>query len=95
MFALPTLALLGSLVMGGAGIAAIAAIAVTVRDQLPAMRKVLADARMIAQDREFLVQIVSVRQPATPRSGDRVRQLPARTIRPVTTLGAAPLRAAA
>ena len=92
------LPLLASLVMAGAGCAAVAAIAVTLRAQLPAVRKVLADSRAVAMDRAFLIQITAAGAPAALRSGTAPRRLPARGFRaaakPVSAL-ATPLRAAA
>ena len=88
------LPLLASLVMAGAGCAAIAAMAVTVRAQLPAVRKLLADSRAIAGDRVFLVQITSV-SVAAPRGIVRPRRLSARTFRVPSVAAVQPLRAAA
>ena len=96
------LPLLASLVIAGAGCAALAAIAVTVRAQLPAVRKVLADSRAVAMDRAFLIQITAVGAPAAQRSAAAPRRLPARgfraaaipAVKPVGAL-ATPLRAAA
>jgi hypothetical protein len=89
------LALLASLVMAGAGAVAVAAIAITMRAQLPAVRKVLADSRTIAQDRAYLIQLVGGSQPAAIALPGRARRLPARAIKPVRAASAAPLRAAA
>lgn len=61
--------LLASLVMAGAGCVAFAAIAITVRSQLPAVRRLLAESRAIAADREFLVQITGAAEPAAAHVG--------------------------
>ena len=87
--------LLASLVMAGAGCAAFAAIAVTVRAQLPAVRKLLADSRALAADREFLVEITTTSMPAAPRMGVRPRRAPVRLVRPVPASAAQRWRAAA
>ena len=89
------LPLLASLVMAGAGCAALAAIAVTVRAQLPAVRTVLADSRAIAADRAFLFQITAMNAPATPRLGLRPRRVSARALRSAPVVPSKPLRAAA
>jgi hypothetical protein len=69
--------LLASLVMAGAACAAISAIVVTLRAQLPAVRRLLADSRAIARDREFLVQITAGSAPAAPRTNAQARLAPA------------------
>lgn len=74
---------LASLVMAGAGCVALAAIAVTVRAQMPAVRKLLADSRALAADREFLVQITATTMPAAPRMAVRPRRAPVRIVRPI------------
>lgn len=74
--------LLASFVMAGAGCVAFAAIAVTVRAQLPAVRRLLADSRALASDREFLVQITANTMPAVPHPGVRLRRAPVRLVRP-------------
>ena len=88
---------LASLIMAGAGCGAIAAIAITVRTQLPAVRKLLADSRAIAADRDFLVRITAQTAPAKSLVIVRARHVPARVIRPVpvSALVAEPLRVAA
>ncbi len=75
--------LLASLVMAGAGFVAFAAIAVTVRAQLPAVRRLFADSRALAADREFLVQITATTAPAAPRIAVRPRRAQVRLVRPV------------
>ncbi|MEI6643654.1 MAG: hypothetical protein WCL10_16615 [Novosphingobium sp.] len=95
--------LLASLVMIGAGCMAVSAIVVTLRAQLPAVYRLLADSRAIARDREFLVQITAVSAPAAPRITALVlpaaapRRGPVRLVRqgPATTGPGRPLRAAA
>lgn len=89
--------LLASLVMAGAGCGAIAAIVITVRAQLPALRKLMADSRAIAADRDFLVQITVQTLPAVPMAAVRPRRTPVRAVRsgPVSTPAAIPMRAAA
>lgn len=87
--------LLASLVMAGAGCVAFAAIAVTVRAQLPAVRRLLADSRALAADREFLVQITATTAPATLRVPQRPRRAPVRLVRPVPTSPGRRWRAAA
>jgi hypothetical protein len=54
------LAILASLVIAASGAAAIGSIVVTVLAQSAAMRQVIADARLIARDREFLVRLTEV-----------------------------------
>lgn len=83
------------LVMAGAGCVAVAAIAVTVRAQLPAVRRLLAESRALAADREFLVQITAKSAPATPQVAVRQRRSLVRVIRPVPAATVRPLRAAA
>ncbi|MBX9883697.1 MAG: hypothetical protein K2X68_01865 [Novosphingobium sp.] len=87
--------LLASLVMAGAGCVAFAAIAVTVRAQLPAVRRVLADSRALAADREFLVQITATTAPAAPRAALPPRRVAVRLVRPAQASAGSPLRAAA
>ena len=90
------LPLLASFVMAGAGCMAIAAIASTLRAQLPAVRKVLADSRSISADREFLVAITEIRAVPPPRAVVRSRRVPVRVVRSAPVLSAEkPLRAAA
>lgn len=88
---------LASLVMAGAGCVAFAAIVVTVRGQLPAVRRLFAESRAISADREFLVRITAVSAPVGPRTAIRPRRAPVRIVgaagASVTT--ARPLRAAA
>ncbi len=93
---------LASLVMAGSGCVAFAAIAVTVRAQLPALRRLLADSRALAADREFLVQITAPAAAAAPQVAVRQQRRPAvRVVRPVPALVSVPaafgrpLRAAA
>lgn len=73
--------LLASLVMVGAGCVAFAAIAVTVRAQLPAVRKLLAESRALAADREFLVEITTTSMPAPPRMPVRTRRATVRLVK--------------
>lgn len=87
--------LLASLVMVGAGCVAFAAIAVTVRAQLPAVRRLLADSRALAADREFLVQITLATAPAQPRVALRHRRAPVRLVKPAQAPAAPHWRAAA
>lgn len=87
--------LLASLVMAGAGCVAFAAIAITLRAQLPAVRKLLADSRALEADREFLVQITATSAPATPRVAVRARRAQVRVVRAVPASGGPRLRAAA
>ena len=87
--------LLASLVMAGAGCVAFAAIAVTVRAQLPAVRKLLADSRALAADREFLVEITTTSMPAEPRLPVWSRRAAVRVVRPVPASAGPRLRAAA
>jgi hypothetical protein len=87
--------LLASLVMAGAGCMAFAAIAVTVRAQLPAVRRLLADSRALAADREFLVQITATTLPAAPRVAVRPRRAQVRLVRPVQVSAGPRWRAAA
>jgi len=95
--------LLASLVMIGAGCMAVSAIVVTLRAQLPAVYRLLADSRAIARDREFLVQITAVSAPMAPRAkapsraAATLRRGPVRLVRqgPVSGAPAQPLRAAA
>ncbi|GEO01337.1 hypothetical protein NSE01_31690 [Novosphingobium sediminis] len=87
--------LLASLVMAGAGCVAFAAIAVTVRGQLPAVRRLLADSRALAADREFLVEITTTSLPSAPRLPVRTRRAPVRLVRPAQVSAGSRLRAAA
>jgi hypothetical protein len=87
--------LLASLVMAGAGCVAFAAIAVTVQAQLPAVRKLLADSRALAADREFLVEITTASLPAAPRMPVRTRRSPVRLVKPVQASKESRWRAAA
>jgi hypothetical protein len=87
--------LLALLVMAGAGCVALAAIAVTVRTQFPAVRRLLAESRALAADREFLVQITAKSCPAAPQAAVRQRRSPVRVVRPVPAATVRPLRAAA
>jgi hypothetical protein len=74
--------LLASLVMAGGGCVGFAAIAVTVRAQLPAVRRLLADSRAIAADREFLVQMTATTATIAPRASVPLRRAPVRLVRP-------------
>jgi hypothetical protein len=87
--------LLASLVMAGAGCVAFAAIAVTVRAQMPAVRRLLADSRALAADREFLVQITATTAPAAARAIVRPRRAQVRLVRPVQISAGPRWRAAA
>jgi hypothetical protein len=87
--------LLASLVMAGAGCVAFAAIAVTVRAQLPAVRRLLADSRALEADRAFLVQITATTAPAEPRATLRPRRAPVRLVRPAQASAGPRWRAAA
>lgn len=75
------LGIIASLVIAGAGVAALAAIALTVHQQAGAVRRLIADSRSIAQDREFLVAMTSHAQPASPFMSARLRNLPQRMVR--------------
>lgn len=88
-------AILASLVIAGAGVAALASIIATVRAQAASVARVLRDSRNIAQDREFLIRIT-----ATPALAPRVtsalarpRRLPRAAVR--RPASATPQRAAA
>lgn len=87
--------LLASLVMAGAGCVAFAAIAVTLRTQLPAVRKLLADSRAITADREFLVEITTTSMPAAQRMPARTRRTPVRLVRSAQAAAGQRWRAAA
>jgi hypothetical protein len=89
--------LLASLIMAGAGCGSIAAIVITVRAQLPALRKLMADSRALAADRDFLVQITAQTTPAVPVAAIRPRRSPVRAVRsgPASASAAKPMRAAA
>ncbi|WP_295529781.1 hypothetical protein [Novosphingobium sp. Chol11] len=71
------LTVLASLVIAGAGAAAILVIILTVQAQSAAVRQVIADSRAIARDREFLVclinESVGVAGPNAPLDADRLR----------------------
>lgn len=86
---------LASLVMVGAGCVALAAIVVTIREQLPAVRRLLAESRALTADREFLVQITSADTPAAPCATARPRRIPVRVVRAAPVPTSRPLRAAA
>ena len=87
--------LLALLVMAGAGCVAVAATTVTVRAQLPAVRRLLAESWALAAEREFLVQITAKSAPATAQVAVRQRRSPVRVIRPLPAAAVRPLRAAA
>ena len=88
---------LASLVMAGAGCVAVAAIVITVRSQLPAVLRLLAEARTLAADREYLVQITATPATSEPRLAIRPRRGAVRVVKPVPApvSAARPLRAAA
>lgn len=92
MFLLP---LVASLVIAGAGLAAVAAIVYTVEAQLPAVRKVLAESRTLSADRAFLVQITAATKAASPRTGARTHKIASRLPSAMPATVIAPLRAAA
>ena len=81
-----------SLVMVSAAGMALAAIAITVRAQLPALRQLIADSRALATDREFLVQITATATPAAPRVAEGAAMRPRR---PAVRLVKAPVAAPA
>jgi len=81
------LGILASLVITGAGVGAIAAIAMTIHQQSGAVRQLFADSRSIARDREFLVrmtgdvQLASDAQSASPLMFARLRRVPQRAVK--------------
>lgn len=83
---------LASLVMAGAGCAAFGSIAVTLRAQLPAVRRLLAEQRALTADREFLVQITTKGTQAASRVAVRSRRAPVRLVRPLPAPTAAARR---
>jgi Na+/serine symporter len=86
---------LTSIVMTYAPIGIGAAIAVTVRAQLTAVRRLLADSRALEADRAFLVQITATTAPAEPRTTLRPRRAPVRLVRPAQASAGPRWRAAA
>ncbi|NKJ43592.1 MULTISPECIES: hypothetical protein [unclassified Novosphingobium] len=82
------LATLASLVIAGAGVAALVAVAATWRGQLGAIRQLLADARALEQadaldlDRAFLARLVECPM-ADPAALDPAAADPAPALRPV------------
>ena len=75
------LGILASLVIAAGGIAATAAIALTIHQQAGAVLRLLADSRSISDDREFLVRMLGDAQPASPLSFARLRRVPLRGIK--------------
>lgn len=89
------LGMIASLVFVAAGCGSVSAMALTVREQVPALRRLQAEKRALTADREFLVSLIEgARHPgwtagiapaAAPlrlrRSALAVRRLAARTIR--------------
>jgi hypothetical protein len=73
-------AILASLVIAGAGVAAIAVIVLTVQAQSAAVRQVIADSRAIARDREFLVHLIGDVGACAPLGAGRLRAAPQRTV---------------
>jgi hypothetical protein len=76
-------AILASLVIAGAGAAAIVVIGLTVQAQSAAVRQVIADSRAIARDREFLVGLIGDGSKSAamgaPIGANRLRPAPQRT----------------
>ncbi|MCW1384722.1 hypothetical protein OLX02_18055 [Novosphingobium sp. KCTC 2891] len=89
------LGILASLVIAGAGVAAIASIVLTIRAQSGAVGRLFDEARSMQQDREFLVWMTSDQRPASPFSFARLRRTPQRAVRRVTERSPQPQRAAA
>lgn len=75
------LGILCSLFIAAGGIAAVLAIAATVRQQAGAVRRVLADSQSIAADREFLVRMTGDARPASPLVFGRLRRVPQRAVK--------------
>jgi hypothetical protein len=75
------LGVIASLVFIGAGFAAVASTVVTVRAQMGAVRRVIADSRSIAKDRYFLVQMTGDAYPASPMAFAKLRRVPQRAVR--------------
>lgn len=73
-------AILASLVIAGAGVAALAVIVLTVQAQSAAVRQVIADSRAIARDREFLVHFIGDAGTGLPLGASRLRAAPQRTV---------------
>lgn len=82
------LAVLASLVIAGAGVAAIASMIATIRTQKGALSRLLGDMRSLEQDRVFLVHMTGESRPASPLSFARLRRAPQRAVRRSTTPGA-------
>ena len=75
------LGILASFVIAAAGVVAVMVIVHTVRQQMPSVRKLVADARSISQDREFLVKVTAETQDASPVVFARLRRVPQRSVR--------------
>lgn len=87
-------AILSILMIAAAGVGACLAIAATVREQAGALRRLLADSRSIARDREFLVRMTGDGAADRPIAFARLRRMPHRAVsRPVVRI--VPQRAAA
>lgn len=89
------LALLASLVFVGAGLAAVLAIVLTVREQGGAVRRLLADARSLQRDRDYLVRITGATLPASPRMALRRPRMPQWAVRRQEVRAASPVQARA
>ncbi|WP_225204970.1 hypothetical protein [Novosphingobium huizhouense] len=87
------LAVLASLVIAGAGFAAVASMLLTVRSQKGALARLVGEMRSLEQDRVFLVHMTGEARPASPLSFARLRRTPQRAVRRATA--PLPQRAAA
>lgn len=89
------LALLASLVIAGAGVGALASIALTVRGQKGTLSRLFAEARSLEQDRVFLVRMTGDAHAPSPIVFARLRRTPQRATRRVTERSTQTQRAAA
>ena len=87
------LAVLASLVIAGAGMAAVASMLLTLRSQKGALARLLGEMRSLEQDRVFLVHMTGEARSASPLSFARLRRAPQRAVRRVNA--PTPQRAAA
>lgn len=89
------LAVLASLVIAGAGFAAVASMLLTIRSQKGALARLVGEMRSLEQDRVFLVHMTGDARPASPLSFARLRRAPQRAVRRVNAATGQAQRAAA
>lgn len=79
------LGILASLVIAGAGMAALLSMSFTIRTHAQSVMQLLRDSRSIARDREFLVHVTGAANAPSPFAASplvRMRRLPHRAVRP-------------